>query len=627
MARSPSSSGWSTSTTRRPASTRGARPGCAARSWRRAGASASIATSASRSARTPGSALAKLDNHLCELKELQIRDGLHELGTAPAGDQLTDLLVALVRVPRGHRDGRRCLAAARARGRSRARRLRSAGRGDGGALAGRAARASCRTSTSSPGAAPATPSSAWSCWRGRWSAGRRAPAPDWPATRGGARRDRDDAAAGGAGERARPRPRAVLQALDGRFVEPGPSGAPTRGRADVLPTGRNFYSVDSRAVPTPAAWHLGWRSAALLIERYVQEQGEWPRAVALSAWGTANMRTGGDDIAQALALIGARPVWDGASHRVTGTEILPPDLLDRPRVDVTLRVSGFFRDAFPAQIELFDQAVRAIAALDEPAELNPIAARVRQDEAALIAQGAAPEEARRRAGHRVFGSKPGAYGAGLQALIDERGWQNEADLARAYLAWGGYAYGGGTEGAAEHAAVRAPPRRGRAGAAQPGQPRARHPRQRRLLPVRGRPHRGRAPPLGRAARGLPQRPLAPRDAAHRHAEGGDRAHRAGARGQPQVARGRDAPRLQGRLRDRRDGRLPVRLRRDRAAWSRTTISTRSTTPTSPTTEVRDFIADGQPGRARARSPSASRKPSSAASGAPPATASTGGSTI
>ena len=145
-----------------------------------------------------------------------------------------------------------------------------------------------------------------------------------------------------------------------------PAGAPTCCRPGAT-------STRSTAAPCrrPAAWHLGWRSAALLIERYVQEQGEWPRAVALSAWGTANMRTGGDDIAQALALIGARPVWDGASHRVTGTEILPLDLLERPRVDVTLRVSGFFRDAFPAQIELFDQAVRAIAALDEPDDDEP----------------------------------------------------------------------------------------------------------------------------------------------------------------------------------------------------------------------------------------------------------------
>jgi cobaltochelatase CobN len=217
----------------------------------------------------------------------------------------------------------------------------------------------------------------------------------------------------------------------------------------VLPTGRNFFSVDSRAVPTAAAWHLGWRSAALLVERYVQEHGDWPRAVALSAWGTANMRTGGDDLAQALALLGARPLWDGPSHRVTGIEILPLGLLDRPRVDVTLRVSGFFRDAFPAQIALFDRAVQEVAALDEPAEQNPVAARVRADESALRAQGIDAELARRRASFRVFGARPGAYGAGLQALIDERGWESDADLARAYVAWGGYAYGGAAEGMPE----------------------------------------------------------------------------------------------------------------------------------------------------------------------------------
>jgi cobaltochelatase CobN len=162
------------------------------------------------------------------------------------------------------------------------------------------------------------------------------------------------------------------------------------------------------------------------------------------------MRTGGDDIAQALALIGARPVWDPASHRVIGIEVLPADLLDRPRVDVTLRVSGFFRDAFPAQIELFDHAVREIAALDEPDEINPLAARVRRDAAALRANGVRDDDALRRATYRVFGSKPGAYGAGLQALIDERGWQDDADLVRAYVAWGGYAYGARAEGVAEH---------------------------------------------------------------------------------------------------------------------------------------------------------------------------------
>ena len=238
--------------------------------------------------------------------------------------------------------------------------------------------------------------------------------------------------------------------LDGRFVVPGPSGAPTRGRPDVLPTGRNFYSVDTRTLPTPAAWTLGWKSAALLVQRHAQEHGDWPRRLAVTAWGTSNMRTGGDDIAQALALMGVRPTWDPGSRRVTGFEILPAGILDRPRVDVTLRISGFFRDAFPNLVDLFDSAARALADLDESDEDNPLIGRARDDEAALLAAGADPAEARKLAGCRVFGSKPGAYGAGLQALIDERGWQTDADLARAYVAWGGYAYGGGLRGKAAH---------------------------------------------------------------------------------------------------------------------------------------------------------------------------------
>ncbi|HUC68059.1 MAG TPA: cobaltochelatase subunit CobN, partial [Stellaceae bacterium] len=180
------------------------------------------------------------------------------------------------------------------------------------------------------------------------------------------------------------------------------------------------------------------------VERHAQDHGEYPATLALSAWGTSCMRTGGDDIAQALALIGARPTWDDASRRVTGFEILPPSVLDRPRVDVTLRVSGFFRDAFPGLIDLFDATARAVAALDEPADQNPLAAHVRAEIAAAPGDAAAV----RRAGCRVFGSKPGAYGAGLQALIDERGWTARGDLARAYVAWGGYAYGAGREGEA-----------------------------------------------------------------------------------------------------------------------------------------------------------------------------------
>ncbi|HEX7742806.1 MAG TPA: cobaltochelatase subunit CobN, partial [Sphingobium sp.] len=242
---------------------------------------------------------------------------------------------------------------------------------------------------------------------------------------------------------------ALLAALNGNFVPPGPSGAPTRGRPDVLPTGRNFYSVDTRSVPTVAAWNLGQRSADLIVQDYLQREGEYPRAIALSAWGTANMRTGGDDIAQALALMGARPKWDWASGRVIGFEVMKIAELNRPRVDVTFRVSGFFRDAFPAQIDLIDSAARAVMALDEPEEDNPAAARHRAETAALIADGAPEKAAARRAGARVFGSKPGAYGAGLQAMIDEKIWHDRSDLANVYLDWGSYAYGGGVEGDAE----------------------------------------------------------------------------------------------------------------------------------------------------------------------------------
>jgi cobaltochelatase CobN len=396
----------------------------------------------------PEAALGKLDNHLCELKELQIRDGLHVFGQVPDGEQLTDLLVALARVPRGAGES-----------------------GDASLLRALAFDLGLTgfDPLDCPMAEPwADPRPAAlqrvspDAWRSngdtverlellarRLVGGYRTPEPEWSATAAVLEqvegRLRPALLRSGSAEIS-----SVLRALEGRFVEPGPSGAPTRGRPDVLPTGRNFFSVDCRAVPTAAAWHLGWKSAALLIERYVQEHGDWPRAVALSAWGTANMRTGGDDLAQALALLGARPLWDGPSHRVTGIEILPLGLLDRPRVDVTLRVSGFFRDAFPAQIALFDRAVQEVAGLDEPDAQNPIAARVRIDEHALLAQGVEADLARRRASFRIFGSKPGAYGAGLQALIDEHGWKTDADLARAYVAWGGYAYGGSAEGVAEH---------------------------------------------------------------------------------------------------------------------------------------------------------------------------------
>jgi cobaltochelatase CobN len=241
----------------------------------------------------------------------------------------------------------------------------------------------------------------------------------------------------------------ILTALSGRFVPPGPSGAPTRGRPDVLPTGRNFYSVDPRAVPTQTAWELGKKSAELLITRYRQDHGDWPTSIGLTCWGTSNMRTGGDDLAQAFALIGAKPVWENNSKRVTGYEITPLAVLGRPRVDVTLRISGFFRDAFPDQIALFDQAVRVIGALEEDAEDNPISIRMGMEKSALVAEGIPSSEALLRSGYRVFGSKPGSYGAGLQALIDEGGWADRKDFAEAYLVWGSFAYGANAEGKLE----------------------------------------------------------------------------------------------------------------------------------------------------------------------------------
>jgi cobaltochelatase CobN len=244
--------------------------------------------------------------------------------------------------------------------------------------------------------------------------------------------------------------RHLTRGLEGRFVPPGPSGSPSRGRPDVLPTGRNFYSVDTRAIPTQAAWALGLKSSRQLLERHLQEHGDYPRAIGLSIWGTATMRTGGDDIAQAMALLGVRPKWAPGSHRVTDFEILPAGVLERPRIDVTLRVSGFFRDAFPNVMHLFDAAVQAVAELDdEPDDVNPIRARVLREREAWMAKGLDENEARKRAGWRVFSSKPGAYGVGLQQMIDTGSWDTDADLADAYRAFGAYAYASASAG--EHA--------------------------------------------------------------------------------------------------------------------------------------------------------------------------------
>ena len=391
-------------------------------------------------------ALEKLDAYLCDLKEMQIRDGLHIFGVAPEGRLLTDLTVALARLPRGTEPGEESLHRAIAR--------------DGLDVDGFDP-LDCDFAASWGGARPPVfHSLSTAPWRSVGDtveriellasalvSGESAVPEGWERTRAVMEHVHSrlitSVVACGQSE-----VEGLLAGLDGRFVAPGPSGAPTRGRPDVLPTGKNFYSVDSRAVPTPAAYELGRKSAELLVARYAQDHGEWPASLALTAWGTSNMRTGGDDIAQALALIGAKPVWDMASRRVTGYEIVPLAKMNRPRVDVTLRISGFFRDAFPDQIALFDRAARAVAALEEDEADNPLAARTRRETAELVATGMEAEKAERQASFRVFGSKPGAYGAGLQALIDEKGWSERGDLAEAFLVWGGYAYGAQEEGTA-----------------------------------------------------------------------------------------------------------------------------------------------------------------------------------
>ena len=232
----------------------------------------------------------------------------------------------------------------------------------------------------------------------------------------------------------------LLDALGGRYVPPGPSGAPTRGMAHVLPTGRNFYSIDPRVVPSPTAWHTGQLLAQALVERYVRDEGGMPESVGLSIWGTSAMRTQGDDVAQVLALMGVRPRWQPESRRVVGLEVIPLEELGRPRIDVVCRISGFFRDAFPHAIAILDDAVALVSGLDEVPEANFVRRNRLRDQQRLVEDGVAPDEAWRAAGYRVFGSPPGTYGAGILPLIDERQWRGDADFAETYVNWGGYAY-------------------------------------------------------------------------------------------------------------------------------------------------------------------------------------------
>jgi cobaltochelatase CobN len=246
----------------------------------------------------------------------------------------------------------------------------------------------------------------------------------------------------------------LLNGLSGGYVPAGPSGSPSRGMAHILPTGRNFYSVDPRSVPSQSAWHVGQQLAREVLSRHVRETGAYPESVAISIWGTSAMRTHGDDVAQILALLGVRPVWRPENRQLTGIEVIPLAELGRPRIDVTTRISGFFRDAFPQLIDLIDDAVNAVITLEEPLSENFPRKHYLAEIGEWIGKGLPQEEAARRSGYRIFGAKPGSYGAGILPLIQEKNWQADADFAEAFVNWGGYAYGRGIQGGDEREAFR-----------------------------------------------------------------------------------------------------------------------------------------------------------------------------
>ncbi|MBF6088176.1 cobaltochelatase subunit CobN [Nocardia cyriacigeorgica] len=371
--------------------------------------------------------LLHVDGWLCEIKDVQIRDGLHVLGQAPEGDVELDLVLAMLRARQLWGGEQNVPGLREALGLSEA--------GDEARARVDVVEARARELLAALQAE-------------NWSVDAVEPLVNDFATAivAGGRVEAVKSVLRFAATEVVPRLREtgieiarVLHALDGGFIPAGPSGSPLRGLINVLPTGRNFYSVDPKAVPSRLAWETGQAMADSLLERYLADHGEYPRSVGLSVWGTSAMRTSGDDIAEVLALLGVRPVWDEASRRVTTLEVISLEELGRPRIDVTVRISGFFRDAFPHVLALLDDAVRLVAGLDEPAESNHVRAHAQAD--------LADHGDERRATTRIFGSKPGTYGAGLLQLIDSKSWRTDDDLAQVYTTWGGYAYGRDLDGA------------------------------------------------------------------------------------------------------------------------------------------------------------------------------------
>jgi cobaltochelatase CobN len=385
-----------------------------------------------------GDFLNDVDGYLCEIKDLPIRGGLHVLGETPKGEPLRHLVAAILRLGAGEVPGlRRAVGAAYGLDE----RFLSE---NGGArveapkeLAARFPGASMTASDLLDRLEEASQSLLLDMEERGWDAGDAKMCCE------------DILGVADAGvveslrfaaeeivprlERTPEEMENLLGGLSGRYVPAGPSGSPTRGLVNVLPTGRNFYSVDPKALPSMLSWEVGKGLADDLLRRYLDEEGRHPETVGIVVWGTAAMRTQGDDVAEILALMGVRPAWNEESLRVTGLEVIPLEDLGRPRIDVTVRISGFFRDAFPNLISLMDDAVRTVASLNEPGDMNFVKKHTEE-----VRDSGVDE---RRSTTRIFGSKPGAYGAGLLPLIDARNWRDDEDLAEVYAVWGGYAYG------------------------------------------------------------------------------------------------------------------------------------------------------------------------------------------
>ena len=362
--------------------------------------------------------LLHVDGWLCEIKDAQIRDGLHVLGVAPTGKPRVDLVLAILRARQMWAGQAQALPGLRESLGYVERSGELSGDRSGADAFEAQARQLVEAMEDGDWELTAIPTDVADPVRRVLTFAATEVVPRLAGT-------------------AQEIPR-VLHALDGGFIPAGPSGSPLRGLVNVLPTGRNFYSVDPRAVPSRLAWETGQAMADSLLERYLADTDSYPESVGLSIWGTAAMRTSGDDIAEVLALLGVRPIWDEASRRVSSLEPISLDDLGRPRIDVTVRISGFFRDAFPHVVSMLDDAVRLVAGLEESGEQNYIRAHAQAD--------LADHGDERRATTRIFGSKPGAYGAGLLPLIDARNWRDDADLAEVYAAWGGFAYGRGLDG-------------------------------------------------------------------------------------------------------------------------------------------------------------------------------------